>query len=389
MTKRLYYDDSYLTSFDAAVVASSSDRRIVYLDQTAFYPTSGGQSFDLGTLNGIPITDVLDEEDRVAHVLQAPLESDSVRGEIDWQRRFDNMQQHSGQHLLSAVLEELFGAKTVSVHMGSDASTVDLAVPSLEAEQIRRAERRANELVCANRSLAVTYEDAAEAEGLRKASERSGTLRIVSIAGCDRSACGGTHVRATGEIGLILIRKLDKIRGIVRLEFLAGLRAAARARADYDALNRAAQAFSSALDEVPALAASQVERAAEADKARRKLAMELAQMQGRELFEKTEPDASGIRRRSERYPKGPLDEDTRARAQSFVAAGKAVFLALTEEPATVMLACSADSGLHAGNLLKPLLQQAGGRGGGNAQLAQGSVPGRDALDSIASSLAAV
>lgn len=386
MTKRLYYDNSYLTCFEAAVVASSDDRRTVYLDQTAFYPSSGGQPHDFGTLNGIRVADVIDEDDRIAHVLEQPLDGASAKGDVDWTRRFDHMQQHTGQHLLSAVLEDLFGAKTVSFHLGAGSSTIDLAVPEFHPDQVRTAERRSNELIVENRAVLVGYEDASAADGLRKASERTGTLRVVSIRDYDRSACGGTHVRATGEIGALLIRKLERIRGIVRLEFLAGLRAIARARADYDALSRAAQIFSSPLDDVPALVAAQLERAAEAGKAKRRLAMELAQNQGRELFAQTEPDASGIRRRVERIARGPLDEDMRTKAQSFASGSKAVFLIITDEPATVLLACSSDSGMHAGNALKPLLQQSGGKGGGNAQLAQGSVPDPAALSSIAAAL---
>jgi len=386
VTKRLYYDNSYLTAFESAVVASSDDRRVLFLDQSAFYPSSGGQPNDLGTLNGVAVTDVIDQEDRVAHVLAEPLADTRVQGQIDWTRRFDHMQQHSGQHLLSAVLEELFGAKTLSFHLGSETSTLDLSVPSFEPQQIRNAERRANELIWENRPLQVTYEDAAGAEGLRKASERTGTLRIVNIADYDRSACGGTHVRATGEIGTLLIRKLDKIRGTVRMEFLAGNRAISRARTDFDLLLRAAQLFSSTLEEVPNLVATQLERLTDAEKARRKLATELAQLQGKELHSQTEAGVDGLRRRLERYAKGPIEDDTRTRAQSFAAGGKAVFLAVSEEPATVLLACSTDAEQHAGNLLKPLLQQAGGRGGGSAQLAQGSVPVKDALAGIIASL---
>ena len=137
------------------------------------------------------------------------------------------MQQHSGQHLLSAVLAELFGAGTVSVHFGADSSTIDVDTPSLGPAQIRAAERRANEAVCENRPVIVSYAENSDDLGLRKASERSGELRIVEIAGLDRSACGGTHVRATGEIGPVLIRKLDKVRGAVRIEFLCGARARA------------------------------------------------------------------------------------------------------------------------------------------------------------------
>ena len=198
MTERLYYTDSYVREFQARVVERSVDGRTVYLDRTLFYPSSGGQPFDVGSIAGVAVIDVVDEEDRIAHRLAAPLTSDGeVAGEIDWTRRFDHMQQHSGQHLLSAVFEELFGLHTVSFHLGAESATVDLEGGSVEARMVTEAERRANQLVAENRAMDVRFEDASAAQGLRKASEREGTLRIVSIDGLDRSACGGTHVRST------------------------------------------------------------------------------------------------------------------------------------------------------------------------------------------------
>src|SRR3954452_6950425 len=160
-TNRIYYTDAYRTTFASAIVDRSADGTRVYLDETAFYPTSGGQPFDLGTLGGVAISDVVDEGERVAHVLAAPLGAEVARvdGAVDWTRRFDHMQQHTGQHLLSAVFEDLFGMKTVSVHFGEDYSTLDLDADSLSPEQLRKAQRRANEIVVDNRPVAVSFED--------------------------------------------------------------------------------------------------------------------------------------------------------------------------------------------------------------------------------------
>src|SRR5438105_9598659 len=161
-TTRLYYTDSYLTSFDARVVQVADDGRRVYLDQTAFYPTSGGQPHDLGTLAGARIADVIDEGDRIAHILETPLAGDaiSVAGSIAWERRFDHMQQHTGQHLLSAVLEEAYGYHTVSVHFGGDYSSLDLDVETVSAAHLVEAERRASVVVAVTRPVAMTFEDA-------------------------------------------------------------------------------------------------------------------------------------------------------------------------------------------------------------------------------------
>ncbi len=382
MTERLYYTDSYLREFEARVVERSADGQTVYLDRSAFYPTSGGQPFDLGSISGVAVVEVVDEEDRIAHRLAAPLMADGeVAAEVDWARRFDHMQQHSGQHLLSAVFEELFGLRTVSFHLGAESATIDLEGGAVDARTLFEAERRANQLIYENRALDVRFEDAREVEGLRKASEREGTLRIVSIEGLDRSACGGTHVRGTGEIGAILLRKVEKIRQAARVEFVCGARAVKRARADFEALTKVSQVFSAALDEVPGMVAAQVEAAKAGEKARRKVELELAAYQGKELYQTTEPGPDGVRRVTQRLERGNL-EDLRAIAQNFTAQPMSVFLATLAEPPSALLAASADSGVDAGKVLKAALTEAGGRGGGNARIAQGSVPDAAALEKV-------
>lgn len=385
MTDRLYYQDSYLKEFRASVVDAGPEQRRIYLDRTAFYPTSGGQPFDTGRLGGVDVIDVIDEDGRIAHVLSAPLAAREVAGVIDWRRRFDHMQQHTGQHLLSAVLVELFDAPTVSFHLGADASTIDVG-RVLEAGQIRAAERRANEIVFENRPVSESYRHSSENLGLRKPTEREGEIRIISIQDLDRSACGGTHVRATGEIGPVLIRKLDRIRGNLRIEFLCGLRAVERARSDFEALSTVARTFSSPLDDVPSLVEGQRERLLEAERAHRRLASELAQARGRELYTNTAASSDGIRRIERRV--ATLSDDLRLEAQSFTSGAKAVFLAIGDDPPALMLAASPDSGIHAGNLLKSALTTAGGRGGGSAAMAQGSVPSKALLDEVARMLAA-
>jgi alanyl-tRNA synthetase len=377
VTDRLYYNDSYLIEFPARVVDKSPDGLRIYLDRTAFYPTSGGQPFDIGKLGGVDVTEVVDEDDRIAHQVAAPVQGPEVSGVIDWQRRFDHMQQHTGQHLLSAVLVDLFGAQTVSFHLGVDTCTIDVA-RSLEPAQIRDAERRANEIVFENRPVTVGFEDSSQDLGLRKPTEREGVIRIISIRDLDRSACGGTHVKATGEIGPILIRKLDRIRGNQRIEFLCGLRAVKRARADFDALSSVARSFSAPPDEVAALAAAQLEKLQDSEKARRRMATELAQARGRELYASTAPGPNGIRRVVRRV--ACLADELRAEAQSFTAGEKSLFLAMGENPPAILLAASPDSGMNAGEFLKSALAKAGGRGGGSATMAQGSLPSKELLD---------
>jgi len=381
MTERLYYADSYLRSFRAQVVEAAGDGLTVYLDRTAFYPASRGQPCDTGSIAGSVVLDVVDEGERIAHRLSAPLAVEVADCAIDWERRFDHMQQHSGQHLLSAVFAGAFALHTVSFHLGADSATIDLEGGAVDRRTVREAERRANAVVFENRALAVEFEDAAAASGLRKPSDREGTLRIVTIADLDRSACGGTHVRSTGEIGCVLIRKIEKVRETTRVEFVCGGRAVGRARADFEALSAAAQLYSVSLDDLSAAAAAHLETTRAADKAHRKLEVELAAYQGRELYAATAPGSDGLRRYTRRLERGGLEE-LRALAQSFTGQPKSVFVAALNDPPSVLLAVSADSGIDAGRVLKAALAETGGRGGGSPRVAQGSVGRLELLDRL-------
>ena len=386
ITTRLYHQDSYLTEFSAHVVDRADDGLRIYLDRTAFYPSSGGQPNDTGEIAGIPVVDVVDEGRRIAHVTLRPVDGVRVPGRIDWALRFDHMQQHTGQHLLSAVFVELYGAQTVGFHLGAESSSIDVAAPALGADEVLALEARVNQRVFENRRVTVTFEAASEARDLRKPPDREGILRIVTIEGLDRSACGGTHVRATGEAGPVLIRKLEKIRGDIRIEFLCGVRAVRRARADFDALSRIARSFSASLDDAAPLAAAQREALEAAEKARRKQAAELARFRGREMYDAAEAGPDGLRRVLHRLRSGSLDEEVRALAQGFTARPKAVFVATVADPPSVLLAVSADAGIDAGELLKAALAKFGGRGGGNAAVAQGSLTSAAGLDSLLAGL---
>jgi len=392
MTERLYYADSYLRRFEASIVDRDAARRRLYLDQTAFYPTSGGQQFDLGSLQmsgtdaRLAIVDVVDEGERIAHVLaegspELALGS-RVVGLIDWSRRFDHMQQHTGQHLLSALFAELLGLATLSVHFGEQSSTLDLDVAVLSPEQLLSVERRANAIVFENREVSAKQEDAAEAAaGLRKPSTRTGALRIVSIAGLDRSACGGTHVQRTGEIGPILLRKLERVRQSVRVEFLCGGRATGRARADYAVLCELGGLLSTSIDELPGVLNSRVTELQQQSKQLRELQLELDEFRGRERYTRAKAGAAegALVLCQERLPTGSL-QDLRGLAQRYAAQPRAVFIAALEQPASLLLATAEDSGVDAAARLRSALSAHGGRGGGTPRLAQGSAPSVGALE---------
>ncbi len=392
MNQRLYYADSYLTEFEATVIGHGDGGRL-YLDQSAFYPTSGGQAFDRGALraradvaSSLQVLDVVDEGERVAHVLAESdarrlLDGERVIGNIDWTRRFDHMQQHSGQHLLSAVFQELLGLATTSVHLGGETSTLDLDTGALAPEQLCAVELRANAAVFQNHPVTVQVEDTAE--GLRKQSARSGPLRIVSIGSLDRSACGGTHVARTGEIGPVLLRKLERVRKAVRVEFVCGGRATRRARADYDSLTRLGALLSTSVDDVADVMSKRLGELARDSAALRAAREDLDGYHARELYARVRAlSGEGLAVAIERRPAAGNLQELRGLAQAFAANPRAVFLAVLEQPASLLLASAADTGVDAGAVLKAALARAGGRGGGSARLAQGTVADSPSLDAV-------
>ncbi|WP_337171686.1 alanyl-tRNA editing protein [Gemmatimonas aurantiaca] len=405
-TARLYYDDATLARFSAIVTDIANEGRVVYLDRSAFYPTSGGQPHDLGWLAEVPVVDVVDEDERIAHHLAEPLGlpvGAMVVGQIDMGRRIDHMQQHTGQHLLSALLADRYGWPTVSVHFGDVTSTVDVAVDAamdgsandVSAEQLAEQlikqlaeiEARVNTLALDNLDVTISYEDAATASGLRKASDREGVLRIVTIDGLDRSACGGTHVSRTAEIGAILLRRAEKTRGHVRIEFVCGHRAVARARADAELLTRTARPLSAAPQDVPALVEQLQQRVVELEREHKRLTLELAKHEASALWTEAPVDGNGIRR--VRVAVAGAVKDAEPLAQQIIARGNCLMLVTNPAMGGVLLASAADVACDAGRELRAALQLVGGRGGGSPRLAQGAVPGdhddhrRETLNAVA------
>jgi alanyl-tRNA synthetase len=385
VTERLYHADSYLRDFKAAIVEQADNGRRAYLDRTAFYPTSGGQPHDTGRLNGIEVTDVVDEGERIAHLLAQPVTGSEAVGQVDWPRRFDHMQQHTGQHLLSAVVSDLYGYATVGVHFGEESSTIDLDGPTLTPDQVGKAEERSNQIVVENRPVEVSFEDAGAVTGLRRPSERTGTLRVVTIRNLDRSACGGTHVRATGEVGPVLMGKVERVRKGTRVEFLCGARSIRRARAEHALLTRLAGDFSASPEELPGLINSLRGEIKEASAARRDLESKLDAYRARELYLGAPPDATGIRRVVLLEEQGSL-EGLRGVAQAFTSMPRVIFVGAAARPPGLVLATSPDSGVDAAAVLKGLLTSVGGRGGGSARLAQGTVASRQQLEQVMASI---
>jgi alanyl-tRNA synthetase len=392
LTDRLYYNDSFLHEFDARVlsVTDAAGRTAVKLDRSAFYPASGGQNFDTGWLtlaeaadaDPLRVTEVAEEEQtgEVLHIIEgdaARLQQGlAVRGAIDVERRRDHMQQHSGQHVLSAAFEKLYRFETVSFHMGDESCTIDLATLSVKPEQMRAAERLANEVVANDHLVEIRFatEEEARTMGVRKipAAERE-RLRLIDISGFDLNACGGTHVHRTGQIGAILLRKTEKVRQGTRVEFVCGLRAIATARHDFETLTEAAALFSTHLYEVPRQIGKWQDEMKVSLKAQHRLVEELAELQAERLLQSAE-----LRHGERLVVHYFADRDLvflKMLAQKLAHSGHVLaLLACGGGQPSLVFAQTPGSEHDVGALMKQTVQALGTRGGGTRDMAQGGAP---------------
>lgn len=396
MTDRLYYNERDLCEFDGTVVRAEAraDHAAVWLDRTAFYPTSGGQPFDAGTLGGAPVVDVSDDEaGDVVHLVagSVPIVGTVLRGQIDWTRRFDHMQQHTAQHLLSAVLEHAHGARTLSFHLGRESSTIDLD-RELGAGELADAERRANEVIWRNSPVVIRYanEDDARALPLRKESDRTGTLRLVEIGGVDLSACGGTHVATTGALGLLAIVSSERFKGGQRLEFLSGARSLRR----FQQLRDTSQAAVRLLSVLPAELPDAIGRLQTDLKTQvRALATTQAALARHDALAMLSDAVPGVHGR---LVARVLEGDAaRLKAVASTIAGQPGYMAVlvsSSTPALALVARAADLSVRCDQVVAALVRAFNGKGGGKPDLAQcgGLQANPDAvLDAALNTLASV
>jgi alanyl-tRNA synthetase len=381
MTDRIYYTDAMARAFEAAVtgVTQREAGLAVTLDRTAFYPTSGGQPHDTGRLGGARVIDVVDEGDDIHHLVDAPLEAGArVRGEIDWPRRFDHMQQHTGQHILSAAFDRRCGVRTVSFHLGADGSTIDLA-REVSAEDIERAEADANGVVFADRAVSIRFASEEEAARLplRKDPARTGRLRLVEIADCDLSACGGTHVPSAGMVGLIAVTGWERFKGATRIAFACGERARRAHGRLRDTVTAAMRAASVSADEIVPAFERLLAEIRESGRTIRRLQEEVAGARAASL--RAGAQTAGPYRRVLTAVPGWDAAALKVLAAAVVSEpGLVVVLVGDGQPAPVVVARSADVGLDAGAWMKRATAELGGRGGGRPELAQGGIPGEAA-----------
>ena len=379
---------------DVREVADSNGKQIwqLALNRTAFYPTSGGQPFDTGQLSAVsldgtalmvPVEQVEeDEQGAVWHFVRNPLVSGTfVEGQIDWKRRFDHMQQHTGQHLLSAVFWRELQAPTISFHLGESTSTIDLASEQVTHQSLERVERIANEIIGEDRQVTTRDLPRGEAEAmlaagqLRKLPDRQGTIRVIDIADYDKNACGGTHVRSTGQIGGLQVRAVERVSRGVRIEFVCGLRAVRAVRADLAILRETSALLSTRATELASTVGRLLTEGKANAKQCQKLREELAVFQGAKLAME-EPIESGLRLVVRAWRDRDRDYVRLLASRTAIAAPRTavIFSANDSDPVRVFVARSSDLDFNCGQILREALAHVGLRGGGSADLAQGEVP---------------
>ena len=375
VTERLYYSDSHLIEFEARVV-DVTDRvsgwTAVVLDRTAFYPTGGGQPSDTGTLNGARVVECIDDGDNgVLHVVQgaAPSRDDVVRGRIDWSRRLDHMQQHTGQHILSQAFVTLFNAATRSFRVLDASCEIDVELNNPTTEVIERAVELANNVVWEDRAITIRNVTSGEAAKLplRKESARDGDLRLIEIEGFDLTPCGGTHAYRTGEVGMIAVRSWERAKGLTRIEFVAGM----RALADYRKANRSAREvaalFSTGRDDAPQVAEQMVEEHKELNRRIRMLEELAAEVEAEKLLSSA---SEGV---VSQIFDGRDAESLKKLAHALIAHPRTVALLASRDHDTARLvfARSADAAGDMNALMREACTLLDGRGGGRPDMAQG------------------
>ena len=381
-TECLYYQDPYLRRFTGRIIAREvlEGKPAVALDRTAFYPTGGGQPCDTGALAGVAVLDVVAAGGLIWHVVAGDIPHDAVDGEIAWARRFDHMQQHTGQHVLSQAFVQMCDAETVAFHLGATSSTIDLNRPALGADLIAAAESAANAAVDA--ALPVTAAFVGEVQlsqvPLRKPPKVTEDIRVVQVEGFDWSACGGTHVANTAQVGLVKIVATERRGAELRVSFLCG----GRARVDFARLQllvgSLASRFSVGQDDVPAA----VDRLVNEHRAARK---DLADLEGQwveftaaALWSAAE--SCGMWKIVALIADYPLERAKRVAQTLRAHSGAVILFGVGGDRPQLIFTRADDVDLDAGALLREAAAAAGGRGGGRPDWAQGGVPTPDALD---------
>ena len=384
MTKRLYYTDSYMKEFSGAVV----DRReagggpAVILDQTAFYPESGGQPWDTGSLGEAHVLRVVENDaGEILHVLDRQIPSGPVSGRIDWTRRFDHMQQHTGQHILSQAFLAAAKARTLSFHLGQEMSTIDIDLTQPSRAQMDEAQTLATEIVFQNRAVRIftTDREGLNSLGVRKESDREGEIRVIEVEGFDRSPCGGTHVRNTGEIGLIFVSGFERYKGGTRVEFVAGGRVLRAFSQDHELLKRLGRLHSATPGQVPEIAEKLLQERAALTRENENLRNQLLDFEAGELIRSAAK--TGYAAMVCKDYAGRNLESLKTLAQKLTARPGILAILALSDACQIVVARSKDLPGSCHEAIRRAASELGGKGGGRPDLAQGGGFPPDSLES--------
>ena len=378
MTKKLYYEDPYLTTFTASIIKKEPE--YVIISETAFYPTGGGQPCDIGSLNDISVVNVEIIDGEIRHFLAEPLDSQSieVKGSINWRRRFDHMQQHAGQHILSAAFAELFQMQTVSFHLGKETATIDLDTTEVTAEQLKKVEELANQIILENRAIETKWvtENELTQYKLRKATSIKEDIRLVIIPDFDYNACGGTHPSSTGQVGSIKILQTEKQKRHIRVEFVCGKRVLTQLDRKQDVLLSLISKLSSPEEKLVDTANNLLHTNKNLEKLLNEHKQELLKFEAKELLKQSINDIVGVTFENRTI------QDLQRLARFLVEESPSslcVLVSHNEEKLQIVTARGTNREESMKALLLQLLPLINGKGGGNDTLAQGG--GEAALSS--------
>ena len=379
-TERLYYNDSHLIEFDARVVDITervSGWAGIVLDRTAFYPTGGGQPSDTGTLNGARVVECIDDgENGIIHLVQGiePAFGSEVKGRIDWSRRLDHMQQHTGQHILSQAFVTLFKAPTKSFRVLEQSCEIDVDLQNPTDEVIEKAVELANNVIWEDRQITIrtVTSDEAASLPLRKDPAREGELRLIEIDGFDLTPCGGTHAFRTGEVGMIAVRTWERAKGLTRIEFAAGTRALADYRLANKSAREIAALFSTGRDDAPSLAIHMMQENKELSRRVRALEEVTAGIEAQELLAAARIRDDGTKVIAKTFDSKDAD-GLKKIAHSLIANPRVIVLlgSRENETARLVFARSSDVDDDMNALMRKACVLLDGKGGGKPDMAQG------------------
>lgn len=386
--KKLYYENPYIKTFETELVyQAADDKERVYavLKETAFYPTGGGQPHDKGTLNGIKVVDVEEAEGEIRHYLERELEPSisGISGEIDWNRRFDHMQQHAGQHILSAAFEELYGYKTVSFHLGKEILTIDLEISELPVGHAEEAERLANAIILENRLIEARWVSAEEASQypLRKQLSVSEDIRLVIIPEFDYNGCGGTHPTSTGQVAGVKILDWERQKKKIRVQFICGSRILTQLQTKHEIIGNLSQLLNAPEQDLPSAASRLIEIGKDLEKQLEAAKEALLAYEAKEMF------TAGKEKCISKVFEGRSIQELQKLARLIASQTENAEVILINETADkLQFVCArgADSESDMKSLSAELLQKINGKGGGNPQFAQGGgdklISGEDLLE---------